>query len=166
MEDIENKSLKTLEAVFFIYGKFLGLEELVNLLNLNPIEIKELILKLKKKYSSQDSALDILEKGGKWKMDIKEEYYELSNRIAGGASEFSSTEKETLAIIAFKQPVKQSVIINIRGNKSYEHIRRFLELNLLERKKMGRTWELSLSQKFYDYFNLSKGEKVFKGEKR
>jgi len=162
MEDVENKSLKTLEAVFFIYGKFLGLEELVNLLNLNPIEIKELILKLKKKYLSQDSALDIVEKGGKWKMDIKQEYYKLSNRIAGGASEFSSAEKETLAIIAFKQPVKQSVIINIRGNKSYEHIKRFLELNLLKRKKMGRTWELSLSQNFYDYFNLSKGQEVFK----
>jgi chromosome segregation and condensation protein ScpB len=73
---------------------------------------------------------------------------------AGGKSEFSKAEQETLGIIAFKQPIKQSVIIKIRGNKAYEHIQKFVDLNLIIKKKTGHTNELSLSDDFYDYFTL------------
>ena len=63
-----------------------------------------------------------------------------------------------MAIIAFKQPVKQSVIIKIRGNKAYDHIKRFTELGLIKKKRMGHTYEISLSDEFYDYFNVSEQE--------
>ena len=77
-----------------------------------------------------------------------------------GSSEFSKTEQETLAVIAYKQPIKQSVIIKIRGNKAYEHIRNFAQLNLIKAKKLGRTKELTLSEEFYDYFHVQgEGEK-------
>src|SRR3990167_10799724 len=90
-----------------------------------------------------------------WKMDVRQEYHEIINRIATGSSEFSKSEQETLAIIAYKQPMKQSVLIKIRSNKAYEHIKKFSELGLIRKKRLGHTWELSLSDDFYDYFNVS-----------
>ena len=77
---------------------------------------------------------------------------------ATGSSEFSKAEQETLAIIAFKQPIKQSVIIKIRGNKAYDHIQKFAGLGLIKKKKTGHTNELSLSEDFYDYFGVVEGE--------
>ncbi len=91
-------------------------------------------------------------------MDVKPDYTYLINKLATGSSEFSKAEQETLAIIAFKQPIKQSVIIKIRGNKAYDHIKRFKDLNLLRKKRQGHTYELSLSDDFYDYFNVSSEE--------
>ena len=87
-------------------------------------------------------------------MDVKPEYQDIINKIATGSAEFVKSEQETLAIIAYKQPIKQSVIIKIRGNKAYDHIKKFADLGLIKKKKVGHTYELSLSDDFYDYFNI------------
>jgi len=164
-ESKEIENLKILEAVFFVSGRFLNMQDLISLSDLNPIIIRDLIEKLKEKYDKEDSALEIIEKNGMWKMDVRQEYSYIINKLATGNAEFSKAEQETLAIIAYKQPIKQSVIIKIRGNKAYDHVKKFSDLNLIKKKKMGHTNELSLSDEFYDYFNVSdgeaKGKKIF-----
>jgi segregation and condensation protein B len=158
----ENEDLKTLEAVFFISGRFLNMQDLISLSDLNPIIIRELIDKLQDKYNKSDSAIEIIEKNGMWKMDVKQEYHGIINKLATGNSEFTNAEQETLAIIAFKQPIKQSVIVKIRGNKAYDHVKKFNGLGLVKKKRMGHTHELSLSDDFYDYFNVSEGNNPLK----
>ena len=155
----EREDLRKLEAVFFVSGRFLSMQELISLSDLNPIIIQDLVEKLKEKYDKDSSAIQIIEKSGLWKMDVKPEYTNLINKLATGSSEFSKAEQETLAIIAYKQPIKQSVIIKIRGNKAYDHVKRFADLGLLKKKKLGHTNELSLSDEFYDYFNVGEGDK-------
>jgi segregation and condensation protein B len=150
----EKEDLKKLEAVFFVSARFLTMQELISLTDLNPIILSELIEKLQEKYEKNESAMEIIEKNQMWKMDVRSQYYNIINKLAGGKSEFSKAEQETLGIIAYKQPIKQSVIIKIRGNKAYEHIKTFLDLGLLKKKKVGHTNELSLSDDFYDYFTL------------
>lgn len=151
----EKENLRLLEAIFFISGRFLTMSELVSLSDLNPLIIREMLEKLKEKYSKEDSAMEIVEKSGMWKMDVRQEYVGIINKLATGRSEFSKAEQETLAIIAYKQPIKQSVIIKIRGNKAYDHVKKFEDLNLVRRKKIGHTHELTLSEEFFDYFNVS-----------
>lgn len=153
-ESKEKEDMKKLEAVFFISGRFLALPELISLTDLNPIILEELIEKLQEKYEKQDSAIEIVKKNNLWKMDVRLEYQNIINKLAGGKSEFTKAEQETLAIIAFKQPIKQSVIIKIRGNKAYDHIKKFFELDLIKRKKQGHTHILTISDDFYDYFNI------------
>lgn len=150
----ELENLKKIEAIFFISGRYLSMQELISLSDLNPILLKEIIDKLKEKYEREDSALEIVEKNKLWKMDVKPDYTYLINKIATGSSEFSKAEQETLAIIAFKQPIKQSVIIKIRGNKAYDHIKKFYDLGLIKKKKISHTHEITLSEDFYDYFNV------------
>ena len=151
----QKENLKKIEAIFFVSGKFLTIPELISLTDLNPIILRDLIDRLKDKYSKEDSAIAIIEKNGMWKMDVRQEYYHILNKLAGGRSEFTKAEQETLAIIAFKQPIKQSVIIKIRGNKAYEHIKKFSDLELIRKKKLGHTHELNLSDDFYDYFSVA-----------
>jgi len=121
--------------------------------------LRELIEKLIDKYSDK-SAIEIIAKEESWKMDVKAEYKDMVNRLATGNAEFSRAEQETLAVIAYKQPVKQSVIIKIRGNKAYEHVKHFIEIGLVKGKRAGHTQELTLSEDFYDYFSIGKTEKT------
>ena len=158
----EKQNLRKIEAVLFISGKFLNVQELVMYSDLNPIIIKEVLNKLQEKYENENSAIEIIEKNGLWKMDVKKEFEGVINKLATGSSEFSRSEQETLAIIAYKQPMKQSVLIKIRSNKAYDHIKKFFDLGLIRKKRMGHTWELSLSDDFYDYFNVSEGEGVLR----
>lgn len=161
-KEIEN--LKRLEAIFFVSGRFLTMPELVSLSDLNPIIIADLIERLKEKYGAENSALRIVEKSEMWKMDVKPEYSDIINKLATGNSEFSNAEQETLAIIAYKQPIKQSVIVKIRGNKAYDHVKKFVDLGLLKKKKIGHTNELSLADDFYDYFSVEEKRGFLEGE--
>ena len=163
-ESKEKEDLKKLEAVFFVSGRYLTMQELISFTDLSPIIIQELIEKLQERYAREDSAIEIVKKNELWKMDVKPDYSDVINRLATGSSEFSSAEKETLAIIAYKQPIKQSVIIKIRGNKAYDHIKKFVELGLLRKKKLGHTNELTLADEFYDYFNVQEGGNPFQDE--
>ncbi len=157
-DDIEAESFKKVEAALFLSGRFLSLKELVSLTDVNPIILRKILSDVEDKY--RNSGIEVVKKDEKWKMDVAEEHVGMVNKLATGKSEFSSGEQETLAIIAYKQPVKQSVIIKIRGNKAYDHIRRFVEAGLLTKKKMGHTAELSLSESFHEYFQLGKGESI------
>ncbi len=157
-EDNEIENLKKVEAAMFISARFLSLQDLVMLTDINPLMVKELLGKLIEKYNKEDSAIEIIIKDNMWKMDVRQEYVHMINKLATGNAEFSKAEQETLAVIAYKQPVKQSVIINIRGNKSYEHIKHFIEIGLIISKRAGHTLELKLSDEFFEYFHLQKKE--------
>ncbi len=152
-ENKELEDIEKVEAVLFISAKLLTFQELITLTDVNPIMLKGILHTLEKKYSK--GAIRLVNRGNSWKMDVAEKYNYIINKLATGSSEFTKAEQETLAVIAYKQPVKQSVIIKIRGNKSYDHIKRFRELKLIDSKKIGHTYELSLSEDFYNYFNVN-----------
>ena len=157
-EGIESENSRKIEAALFIAGRYLSLQELVALTDVNPILLKKVLRDLEDKY--KNSGIEIVEKAGKWKMDVASDYKDVVNKLAMGQSEFTRAEQETLAIIAYKQPMKQSVLIKIRGNKGYEHVKRFVEMGLVTKKKIGHTAELNLSDRFYDYFHLGRGERL------
>jgi len=157
-EETEAEHTRRVEAALFIAGKFLSVSELVTLTDVNPILLKKILEDLKDEYSN--SGIEIVEQAGKWKMDVASDYKDVVNKLATGSSEFSKAEQETLAIIAYKQPMKQSVLVKIRGNKAYDHIKKYAELGLINKKKMGHTAELTLSDTFYDYFHLNRDEKL------
>jgi len=149
----EVEAQEKVEASLFIAGRFLTLQEIIMLTDINPITLKSLLHNLEKKYSH--GTLRIIRRGESYKMDIAEKYHYIINKLATGSAEFTKAEQETLAIIAYKQPIKQSVVIKIRGNKSYDHIKKFRGLGLVKAKREGHTLILSLSEEFYEYFNVS-----------
>jgi len=159
-ESNEIENLKKIEAALFLAARFLSLNDLVLLTDVNPLMLRELIDKLISKYNTEESAIEIIVKENMWKMDVAKEYVGMVNKLATGSSEFSKAEQETLAVIAYKQPVKQSVIIKIRGNKAYDHVKHFIEIGLVQAKRAGHTKELRLSDDFFDYFHLKNSKGV------
>lgn len=153
-DEHEKENEEKVEAALFISGRFLNMQDLIMLTDINPIMLKEILNRLEKRYSSR--AVRIVNRNNSWKMDVSEKYNYMINKLASGAAEFTKAEQETLAVIAYKQPIKQSVIIKIRGNKAYDHIKKFVELGLVQSKKAGHTNDLLLTEEFYEYFSVQK----------
>ena len=159
----EKELMQKIEAALFLSASYLDIDHLVRVTNVNPIMIKEIVDKLTEKYNGNDSAIVITKREveGKpiYKMDVKQNFHNLVNKMVTGETEFTKSEQETLAIIAYKQPIKQSSIVRIRSNKAYDHIKHFISMGLVKSKRLGRTYELTLSEDFYNYFNLNDKEK-------
>src|SRR3989344_1644827 len=91
----EKEDMNKIEAIFFISGRFLTMQELVSFSDLNPITIREIIEKLQEKYEKNQSVIEIIKKGDvererseMWKMDIKPNYFHLLNGFATAGSGF------------------------------------------------------------------------------
>lgn len=148
------------EATLFIAGRYLTKDDLVMFTGINPISLDETLKKLEDKYSKNEGALTLSVKNNLYKMDIKQDYAWLTNKLASGSAEFTKAEQETLAIIAYKQPITQSVVVKIRGNKAYEHVKKLVDIGLIKGKRVGHTLELRLDDTFYNYFGLKNKERL------
>jgi segregation and condensation protein B len=150
MDDLNYK----LEAILFSVGKKIHIEKLSNLLKVSNHNILiSALQQLQEKYDHSGSPMMIVADGDNWKLTVRERYLPLVRNLVVD-TEMSRPITETLAVIAFKYPVSQSEIVKIRSNKSYEHIRELQDLQFVEKIKNGRTFDLKLTQKFFNYFDL------------
>jgi segregation and condensation protein B len=150
MDEIKNQ----VEAVLFTLGRFLSVEEISDFCKIESKEaIKQALGELVSGYSNNQSALEVIEQGGKYKLNIKKEYLHLTTKLLSD-TELDKPSQETLALVAYKNPVLQSEIIHMRGNKAYEHIMKLKEMDFITSEKSGRTRLLKTTQRFYEYFDV------------
>ncbi len=72
--------------------------------------------------------------------------------------EFSKAVLRTLGLIALKQPVKQSIIVSIVGNKAYDYVNELVSKGFIKAKKQGNTKILMTTPKFESYFGKKTNE--------
>ena len=88
----------------------------------SPEEVREKLNELKNDYGGRDSSITLIDQGDAFKLNVKPEHAHVIHQIVT-ETELSKTLMETLAIIAFKYPIKQSDLIKIRTNKAYDHLK-------------------------------------------
>ena len=150
-DDLKDK----VEVVLFSAGKKININEVSKLVKEKDLKLIEKALeKLQKEYNDTKKSLMVVREGEEWKLTVRERYLDVAKKIVAD-TELPKTIIETLAVIAWKQPVLQSEIIKVRTNKAYDHIKELERIGFLSSKKKSRTRELKLSEKFYKYFELS-----------
>ena len=148
-----NELKNQIEALLFACGRKMTLDELKLHLPASTAAIKEATAELQKEYTDRESPVMIVQEGDSWKLTTREKYLSIVRKINPN-TELTKTMMETLAVIAWKQPITQSEVIAIRTNKAYEHIGELEKMGFLIKEKYGRTFMLKLTQKFFDYFDL------------
>jgi len=144
---------KLIEAALFISPNPLGLSELHKLVK--DIQLLRIALKeLTEEYFARDSAIYIEESASGYQMKLKPEYAAKVSMFAP-ESELSKSVLKTLAIIAVKQPIKQSDVIKYRSNKAYDEIKILLEKGYISKEPKGRTFLLRTTKKFLTHFGSS-----------
>jgi segregation and condensation protein B len=147
-----------IEAVLFTTGKFLTIEEVSQMCGIGSIGfVRQSLGELQEEYKTRGGALEIVSEKNRWKLNIHKDFLYLTEKLLSDA-ELDLPAQETLAVIAYKQPAIQSDVIQTRGNKAYDHIKRLKEEGFLVSERFGRTKILKLTQKFYDYFDVVEEE--------
>jgi segregation and condensation protein B len=151
---LDEKSL--MEAALFSAGKPVSEAQLKTLLNRSSTYINTLAEKLMEEYRGRNSPLEVVKLEGKYALQLKPEYAE---RVVGfSPGELRAPALRTLSIIAYYQPLQQSDLVDIRGQAAYDHVAMLLEKDLIEKKRVGRSYELTTTDFFCDYFGLSHGD--------
>jgi len=155
MEDFKNK----VEAILFSSGKKMSVEDISKLCRAPADTVIKQLQALKSDYDNKNSSLLMVDEGDGWKLTVREQYAPVVRRIVA-ETELTRTMMETLAVIAWKAPVLQSEIINIRTNKAYDHLAELQNSGFISREKHGRTKLLKLTERFFKYFDLKNAEQV------
>lgn len=153
--------ISALESLLFAVGdEGLTLIDLSNILEIESDEILKLIEELKEKYSNKSFGIDINLLGNSYKLTTKEENKEYLKKLAEETSNtLSQSALETLAIIAYNEPVTRLQVDDIRGINSSQMIRNLVSKGFVEnvgRSDMpGKPMLYKTTNRFLDYFGLS-----------
>ncbi len=122
-----------LESLLFVSGSGLKIEDIAHQLEIKPSEVKKSVDRLKEKYSGK-SGIYIIVYNGKVQFASNPAYSEVVSCVLNPIKErdLSSKALETIAIIAYRQPVTRLDIEQIRGVNSEYIVQMLLENNLIE----------------------------------
>ncbi len=160
-----------LEGILFVQGDDgATVHELLEILDIEKEELKKLILELKSDYEKDDRGIRLSILGDAFKLTTKKEhkeYYEkLLTRIDDNT--LSTNAIETLAIIAYNEPITRVEVDSIRGVSSAPMIRKLVAKGFLKEVGKsdlpGRPILYKTTREFLDYFNMSSIEELPKIE--
>ena len=144
-----------IEAVLYLKGRPITKKDLSEITNTDINSINESIKDLKNKYSNPNSAIVLNEVNNSFCLELKSSLNDFVEDLL--PSDLKTSELRTLATIAIKKKILQSDLILLRGSGAYEHIKELLEKKFIVKRKQkdGRSFWLSLSEKFFQTFAVS-----------
>ncbi len=121
-----------LEAILFASGEPVTKQQLMELLQLDEVNIEELVESLAAELEDRSSGIKLRHVAGGWQLVTREEYCPYVEKMTQVINhKLSQAAMETLAIIAFKQPITKQEIEHIRGVRIERVLTRLLELELI-----------------------------------
>lgn len=154
--------LGILEGILFVVGdEGINLKNLCEIMAIEVEEAKELLIKLKESYESDDRGIRISYLGDAFKLTTKECHKEYYQKLVDNpeANILSPSSLEVLAIIAYNQPITRIEIDTMRGVNSQYIIRRLVAKGLIKEagksKMPGRPNLYQTTSEFLDCFGLA-----------
>ena len=134
----KKKMQAVIEAVLFTMGESVELDKLALAVDSDKETVRQVIADMMKQYEKEDRGIKVIELENAFQLCTKKEYYENLIKVAKATKiqVLSDTLLETLAIIAYKQPITKMEIEKIRGVSSEHAVNRLVEYGLC--KELGR----------------------------
>ena len=156
----DNKELKNkIEAILYASGKGVGLEDLCIYCDTKPKQVDKALQELQKEFEEREGSLVFSEVNGRWKLTVRGKYTMDIQKIVS-ETELPNPILKTLAVVAYKSPVLQSDVVNMRGQTAYEHIKELVKQKFITKEEKGRSYILKITDKFYNYFDVEGDEEI------
>ena len=151
-DTVSELALETLlEATLFGSGKSLSVKDLSESLGYEEDEISEALTSLQGTIKRRrGGALRIVEIGGKWAMEVR-------SNVAEHLPKETKTEMpkkllKAAALIAYHQPMPQSRLVELLGQKAYDYVRELSKHGMIMRRRDGNTRRLTTTRRFSEAF--------------
>jgi len=149
-----------IEALLFVNGERMSEEELIGILGLDPSDLRDIMQEMTAEYLQSQRGVQILTLDGGYIMGTKPEYAQVVSKLLRPAGRrLSPAALETLAIIAYRQPLSRAEIEQIRGVKTDRVITTLMDKGIIKElgKKAGpgRPALYGTTHEFLKIFGLS-----------
>ena len=148
------------EAIIFVSDEPITSKALGEIIGENKETIQAAVEELQREYEERGGGLQIREIAGGWQIATRTEYHEEVRKFlkTRPSAKLSLAALETLAVIAYKQPVTVPEILEIRGVQSASAIKTLLEKRLIvtkgHKETVGRPMMYGTSKDFLIQFGL------------
>lgn len=144
-----------IEAALFMSENPLSIMELSKISGISSKEqIKEILKELKTELSDKSHGINLALTGDGYQFQVKTKFAKKVSNLTP-YSDLSSGTLRALGIIALNQPIKQSDIVKIQGNKAYNYIKKLEKRGLINTQKQGRTKIITTTREFENYFGTT-----------
>ena len=154
----ESKIKPALEAFLFVAGNSISSERMKKLLDLDLDTIRKIISEINLEYKNNNHCFRIVEVAGGFQLVTRSEFAEYIKKFFGSrkTKHIAPSALETLAIIAYQQPVTKAKIEHVRGVNSDMQVQTLLEKKLIEisgrAEEVGRPLLYGTTKEFLDHF--------------
>lgn len=140
-----------LEATLFSAGKSLDITELSETLGYEDEEVTESLKILQSTIKRRrGGGLQVVEIGSKWALEVKPMIADHLPKET--KSELPPKLLKAAALIAYHQPMPQSRLVELLGQRAYDHIRELAQSGLVGRRRDGNTRRLTTTRRFSEMF--------------
>jgi len=146
------KSERIVEAELFSANKPVTVTDLQAVSGLDARTVRSALKKLADEYNDSDRAIEVAKMGTRYAFQVKKEYTNCAERLAD--MKVPKDMLKTAALIAYYQPVLQSKMFDLVGNKVYEHVKALDELGLVKTKPRKNSVELTTTKRFIETFGI------------
>ncbi|KUP07827.1 segregation and condensation protein B [Bacillus coahuilensis m2-6] len=150
-----------LESLLFAAGdEGLSLKQICNVLEIELFQAEEILHQLQEEYDQEYRGITLVQIAGTFQLATKKEHAEYLKKLVESPSNSSLSQAglETLAIVAYKQPITRAEIEEIRGVKTERPIQTLVSKGLIREvgraEGTGRAILYGTTREFLDYFGL------------
>ena len=146
-----------LEAILFGAGRSMSLEELSEMLGEPKGVILVGLTNLRKSVDQRDGcAMQLTDVSGRWIFEVRPE---LSSFLPESfRADIPQRLLPAAALVAYHQPMPQSQLVDMLGQRAYDHVRDLAEIGLIDRRRDGLTRRLTTTRRFAEYFGCPEVE--------
>ncbi len=159
---MDNKEIEgIIEAVLFATGDPVSLKDLCGVLGMKERDVLSVLRGMKDSYNYERRGIQLVEADGYFQLATRPEYYEYIQKLhlPQKRQGLSQAALETLAIIAYKQPITRAEIDSVRGVNSESAINTLVERRLIKEvdrlDSIGRPILYGTTVDFLKYFGLN-----------
>ena len=150
MEDKKSR----LEAALFLADEPIDNEQIADILDLGSIGYVEMLVEEFQEDLEEDHrGLELVKTPEGYELKVKKDHLEHVSHLAPH-QDLNEGQLRTLSLIAYNSPVEQTDIVDIRGNRAYQHVKELVSRGFVSKEKDGRTAILDVTDHFLDYFDL------------
>ena len=152
--------IAALECLLFVSGEPVPLSELARALQSDEIDVEGALRDLQITLTERNSGLQLMRIAGGWQLSTRPEYADtVAQLLSRGANKLSRAAMETLAIVAYRQPITAPEIEAVRGVSASGVLKTLLERRLVQevgrKETLGRPILYATTADFLHYFGIA-----------